>query len=186
MLERSKGIVIAALMIGLWGGGGYYAYSSWNAGVARGRDGCPKDITKIASSTILLIDRTDQLYGDGQGLTEAVGGIADALGENARLAVHVIGAKAELAAAPWKPPGGTAFSRCKTADPGQVSALTGNPRLVAKTYEQAFRGPVVAVVKAAATISAPASASPIAESLEAALWSRSWEPRIADRRNACS
>ena len=119
MLERSKGIVIAAAMLGVWGGGGYYAYSSWNAGVARGLDGCPKDITKLASSTILLIDRTDQLYGDRQGLTEAVGGIADALGENARLAVHVIGAKAELAAAPWKPPGATAFSRCKTADWGR-------------------------------------------------------------------
>ena len=166
--ERLLGITLLLVTILGVGGGLGYAWSQRDD-VPRDRDHCP-EASRIKASIAVMVDRTDPFtIAQRDAVERIITDLADRMGTDERLALHVITGNAEDAAMPWAPPGAPrGFRYCKSQDPRTVNKVTQTERFVRAEYDRNFGRPLASALAELLKGSA-APESPILESLDALL-----------------
>lgn len=167
--ERKIGVALLLGTVLTVGGGLLYAAAHRSEDGARDREHCLRGAEK--ASTIVLVDRTDPFTPDQrEHIRHVVEGLAETLGRDERLALHVITADPQASALPWVPAaGGRGFAYCKPHEPRAVNKLIETERFVRAAYERDFARPLAGVVEALMA-GGEAPRSPILEAMEAAAW----------------
>ena len=162
-----KAVGIALLVLTACGVGSVFVYARVLMGddVARDARYCPVEAA-VKRWTLVAVDWTDRFTGGQRDeVKAAVDRLAEAMGQDEGLSLHVITGKAQEAAEAWR-----GFAYCKPRDPRHVNALTETASFVRKDYEKTFGGPLA---KALGDLlkGGEAGQSPILEALEVAMWS---------------
>lgn len=169
---RRERLIGLALLFGTGlavGGGLLYAAAQRGEDGARDREHCLRGADK--ANTVVLVDRTDPFTADQrEHVRRVVEGLAETIGRDERLALHVIKGDPQASALPWATPdGGRGFAYCKPHEPRAVNRLIETERFVRAAFERDFARPLARVLEALMA-GGEAPRSPILEAIEAAAW----------------
>ena len=171
--ERSIGIALIALAVGLAGAGASYVLATKDPLLALDADQCPRSPTGAAFA---LVDGTDVWPAiEQQRIHKSILGIAERMHKNERLVLFTITARSEDASTPWR-----GFQRCKSADPAAINPLSGNERIERADYERQFLGPLDDVLPDLLK-GRSAPQSPILEVIERLMWSAHFRADLPKR-----
>ena len=161
--ERSIGIALIALAVGLAGAGVSYVLATKEPMLALDGDQCAQS---PAGAVFALVDGTDVWPAiEQQRIHKSILGIAERMHKNERLVLFTITARSEDASTPWR-----GFQRCKSADPGAINPVSGNEKIERADYERQFLGPLKDVLPDLLK-GRSAPQSPILEVIELLMWS---------------